>query len=263
MAAGGGGSWKVAFADFMTALMALFLVLWIVGQDQEVKGAVEEYFKNPWKAALSDSTGIIPVKNADVVASQKNFYENPSAVPLDTVKQISEDLVKTYIQNPEYRDTRSLAIESTPDGVKISFFDETDMPIFEKDTARFTQTGINAMRSIAWLVARYANSPVPIEIEGHVEVGFKFDKPRTDADGKPMDGWYLSTERALAARRELIRNAPVLASHIVGTTGRGDSRPLKSVKSMDPNKPDRPVKPTDAANRRVTIFLRGSQDPGY
>ena len=58
MAAGGGGSWKVAYADFITAMMALFLVLWIMGQDQEVKGSVEEFFKNPWKAALSDSTGL-------------------------------------------------------------------------------------------------------------------------------------------------------------------------------------------------------------
>ena len=189
MAAGGGGSWKVAFADFMTALMALFLVLWIVGQDQEVKGAVEEYFKNPWKAALSDSTGIIPIKNADVTSSQKNFFENASAIPMDSIKQISEDLLKTFIQNPEYRETRSLAIESTPDGVKISFFDETDMPLFEKESAQFTAWGLNAIRNLAWLVGQSKNSQVPIEIEGHTEVGFKFSKPRLDAEGKAMDGW--------------------------------------------------------------------------
>ena len=260
MAAGGGGSWKVAFADFMTALMALFLVLWIVGQDQEVKGAVEEYFKNPWKAALSDSTGIIPVKNASVVDSQKNFFENASAIPMETVKQISEDLIKTYIQNPEYRDTKSLAIDSTPDGVKISFFDETDAPIFEKDTARLTQTGVNAITSLAWLVSRY--SAVPIEIEGHVELGFKFDKPRTNSIGKLMDGWGLSAERAEAARAELVRRVPSLAAQIAYTAARGDTRPLTRVRSMDPSKPDREVKPTDPANRRITIFLRGSQDPG-
>jgi chemotaxis protein MotB len=69
MAAGGGGSWKVAYADFVTAMMALFMVLWILNQDEKVKGAVQQYFDNPWKAALSDSTGIIPVKNADVTTS--------------------------------------------------------------------------------------------------------------------------------------------------------------------------------------------------
>src|SRR5689334_15695749 len=111
MAAGGGGSWKVAYADFVTAMMALFMVLWILNQDQEVKGSVEEYFKNPWKSPLSDSTGIIPIENADVTTSRKSNFENPSAVPLESVRRINEDLIKAFIQNPEYREHKSLNIE--------------------------------------------------------------------------------------------------------------------------------------------------------
>ena len=259
MAAGGGGSWKVAFADFMTALMALFLVLWIVGQDQEVKGAVEEYFKNPWKAALSDSAGIIPIKNADVVTSAKSHFENPAAVPMETVKQISEEYQKTFILMPEYQDTHSLAIDSTPEGVKISFFDETDVPIFEKESAKFTAWGFSVMRALGVLIAQHRTSPTPIEIEGHTEVGFKFATPRKNFEGKDYDGWQLSSDRADAARRALIANG-VLPSQILRISGLGDSRPLKTVKSRDPNKPDRPLKSTDAAQRRVTIFLRGIEE---
>ena len=81
---------KVAYADFVTAMMALFLVLWITNQSEKVKGAVESYFKNPWKSPLKDSTGIIPVKNADVVQSSKSHNESPSVVQLNFVKRIND-----------------------------------------------------------------------------------------------------------------------------------------------------------------------------
>lgn len=239
MAAGGGGSWKVAYADFVTAMMALFLVLWILNQDQEVRGAVEEYFKNPWSAALSDSTGIIPVRNADVVSSRKSNFENPSAIPLFTVRRVNEDLIKTFVMSKEYMEHRSLHIEATPDGLLINFLDRPDRPVFNKDSAEFTDYGKFVFTTVAWEIARYPSQM--IELEGHTEKNFKSLRPN-------YGSWDTSTERANAARRLLLENG-VRESQVIKVAGYGGTRPLKN------------VNPDDAVNRRVTIVVRGSFEP--
>ena len=58
-----GGAWKVAYADFVTAMMALFLVLWLTSQDEKIKEAVERSFKNPFATVTKQSTGIVPNNN--------------------------------------------------------------------------------------------------------------------------------------------------------------------------------------------------------
>jgi chemotaxis protein MotB len=239
MAAGGGGSWKVAYADFVTAMMALFMVLWIMNQDQEVRGIVEEYFKNPWKSALSDSTGIIPIKNADVVTSRKSNFENPSAVPLFTVRRVNEDLIKTFIQSTEYREHRSLHIDLTPEGLLINFLDRPDRPVFEKDSADFTDYGKFVFNTVAWEISRYPKQE--IELEGHTEKDFKSSRPN-------YGSWDISTDRANSARRRLLENG-VLESQVRKVAGYGGTKPLRN------------YKPQDSVNRRVTILIRGSSDP--
>lgn len=234
MAAGGGGSWKVAYADFITALMAFFLVMWMLAQNQQVSGAVESYFKNPWKAALSDSTGIIPVKNADVVTSQKAHFENPSVVQLDTVRRINEDLVKTFVQNKEFREHRSLHIEMTPDGLLINFLDDPSQPIFETNSPAFTEYGEWVFRTVAWEIARYSDTA--IELEGHTEQGFK--PIRAD-----YTSWEISSDRANSARRKLL-DSGVLETQIKKVAGYAGTKPLTG------------SNPKESRNRRVTIMLR-------
>lgn len=240
MAAGGGGSWKVAYADFVTAMMALFMVLWILNQDQEVKGSVEEYFKNPWKAALSDSTGIIPIKNADVVASRKANFEAPSAVELNTVRRINDDLIKTFIQNPEYREHRSLEIETTSDGLLINFLDRPNQPIFLTGTnsAKFTAYGTWVFNTVAWEIARYPTTI--IELEGHTTKNFK-------AVRDDYTGWDVSSDRANLARKRLLENG-VKEPQIAKVAGLSDRKPLKDRKGDDPT------------NNRVTIMIRGAKE---
>ena len=240
MAAGGGGSWKVAYADFVTAMMALFMVLWILNQDQEVKGSVESYFQNPWRSPLSDSTGIIPIKNADVVTSQKANFEAPAVVELNNVRRVNDDLIKTFIQNPEYRENRSLAIESTPDGLLINFLDRPDQQIFETGTnaAKFTAYGSWVFQTVAWEVARYTNTI--IELEGH-----------TQRDFKPMrgdyTGWEVSSDRANTARR-MLRDNGVNEQQIIKVAGLAGGKSLKDLKQEDQR------------NNRVTIMIRGMKE---
>ncbi|MBM3840920.1 MAG: hypothetical protein FJ398_23795 [Verrucomicrobia bacterium] len=240
MAAGGGGSWKVAFADFMTAMMALFLVLWILNQSETVKGNVEEFFKNPWKAALSDSTGIIPVKDATVTTSQKSNFDAPSAIQLDAARRINEDLLKTFVQNKEFREHRSMVVEMTSDGLLINFLDNPSQPVFQIETnsVKFTEYGRWVFDTVAWEIARYPSTA--IELEGHTESGFKT---------LPGDygSWEVSLDEAKLARQQLLKDG-VTESQIIKISGYAGTRSLK----------DR--QPNDRSNRRVTIMIRAGRE---
>ena len=110
-----GGAWKVAYADFITAMMALFMVLWLTAQDTRIKEAVERAFRNPFSAVAKESVGIIP--NKDVTASQKSEgkFQSVSAVEMETMRRISEDLAKILQQQDEAE--KSVQLDLTPDGV--------------------------------------------------------------------------------------------------------------------------------------------------
>ena len=82
MAAGGGGAWKVAYADFVTAMMALFLVLWILSQDEKIKGNVQQHFRTRFKSVTKQSVGIIPIENADLIRAKRAHFDNASAYPI-------------------------------------------------------------------------------------------------------------------------------------------------------------------------------------
>src|SRR4249919_2578348 len=90
-----GGAWKVAYADFVTAMMALFLVLWLTSQDQRIKEAVERSFKNPFTSVTKESTGVIPNKDSQAVKSNNGNFDSASAIELNMLRKLAMDLVKT------------------------------------------------------------------------------------------------------------------------------------------------------------------------
>src|SRR5256885_794058 len=95
-----GGAWKVAYADFVTAMMALFLVLWLTSQDQKIKEAVQRSFRNPFASVTKDSTGIIPTKDVQAVKSSSGNFDSASAVELNMLRKLADDLLKTLNSNP-------------------------------------------------------------------------------------------------------------------------------------------------------------------
>lgn len=78
-----GGAWKVAYADFTTAMMALFIVLWLTSQDQRIKDAVARAFRNPFSSVTKDSVGIIPNKDTQAVRAQSGNFDSASAIEVD------------------------------------------------------------------------------------------------------------------------------------------------------------------------------------
>src|ERR1700749_1241448 len=90
-----GGAWKVAYADFVTAMMALFLVLWLTSQDEKIKEAVERSFRNPFSSVTKESTGIVPNKDSQAVKSHDGNFDSASVVELNMLRRMAEEMVKS------------------------------------------------------------------------------------------------------------------------------------------------------------------------
>jgi chemotaxis protein MotB len=227
-----GGAWKVAYADFVTAMMALFLVLWLTAQDTKIKEAVERAFRNPFSAVNKEGTGIIPNKDATAQSKAQGRFDSPSAVELQMLRHITEDLAKMLQGQDESQDT--VKMELTPEGLRINIFDRSQKPIFEPDSDTFTSYGGWVFSTLAWEISRYQT--FKIELEGHTEANSQSGR---EAHSK----WELSAERANAARRRLVQSG-VTPEQIFKVSGFGDVQPM----------PDQPA--TSQANRRVTVLLK-------
>src|SRR6266498_1874379 len=230
-----GGAWKVAYADFVTAMMALFLVLWLTAQDTKIKESVERAFRNPFSAVTKESVGIISNKETTASQKQAGNFQSVSAVEMETMRRISEDLAKILQQQDEME--KSVQIEVTPDGLRINVFDQSHRPIFELDSDMFTQYGGWVFSTLAWEISRYKS--FKIELEGHTETALE---TRREGPGK----WELSTECANAARRRLIQNG-VAINQVCKVSGYADVSPMTG------------MPPTAEVNRRVTVLLKLKQ----
>lgn len=229
-----GGAWKVAYADFVTAMMALFLVLWLTSQDEKIKEAVERSFRNPFSSLTKESTGLIPSKDSQSAVSQKGNFDSASAVELNMLRKISEDLLKAFQQGQDEEDD-PIKMEMSPEGLRVNVFDRAHKPVFEKDSAEFTKYGHWLFGTLAWQVSRYPKHFM-MELEGHTEAGHV---PKSETYGS----WELTADRANSARRLLVENG-VKPAQVRKVAGFADTRPLKDLDIGDQR------------NRRVTLLLR-------
>src|ERR1700710_699578 len=120
-----GGAWKVAYADFVTAMMALFMVLWLTSQDQRIKEAIERAFRNPFSSLTKDSTGIIASTNTLAVKSSSGNFDSASAVELTMLRRLNQDLLKSLNEGAEEKEESSVKLEMTPEGLSINVFDRS------------------------------------------------------------------------------------------------------------------------------------------
>jgi chemotaxis protein MotB len=240
--AGHGGAWKVAFADFMTAMMALFLVLWISAQDKEILIATSKYFQNPFSSPMVDHSGIMPFNKQNDSNSSPN--KEPSAVKsknsdkqveLSFLNSVAADFYR-LLHLDQTLDQKPIDIQVTSDGLRITLYDRTKQPMFKDDTAEFTDWGLHLMQSMAWLIDRHQ---FRVTIDGHTREGLVMKREEYSA-------WELSTDRANAARRKLVYYA-VEPGMIERVTGFAATRPL----------PDE--NPAAESNQRITLSLAVSK----
>lgn len=224
-----GGAWKVAYADFVTAMMALFMVLWITSQDKEILLATSQYFKHPFAALPERALGVLR-KDGGTQKTEK-YTRTPSIANLAFLNALSKELNRALKINDISEET-PVDLEVTSDGLKVTLFDRNSKPLFEKNTAIFTAWGRFAIQNLAWLIERHH---LRVVIDGHAPSGFVLPN-------KDYGVWELTADRANAARR-LLQLYAVSALSIDRVVGYADTKPL-------PN-----AHPNSEANQRITVSL--------
>jgi chemotaxis protein MotB len=227
-----GGAWKVAYADFVTAMMAFFLVMWLVNQSKPVKAAIGAYFRDPGvfetgrggSGVLPGGASAIPpeVPKADTESDDKVF-ENAAA-------RIRERLEKV----PEFKTlSKQIEFTVTPDGLRIDLLDRDQSSFFDSGSATMREETEHILGVIARELGQLSDDVV---LEGHTD-------SRPYVKSERYSNWDLSADRANAARRVMEREGlkPEQVSQVRGLA----DRELKI--------PDHPL---DARNRRVSILVR-------
>ena len=211
-----GGSWKVAYADFVTAMMAFFLMLWLLSMlSQESRDNLKEYFKS-YKAFKH--TGKQDNKSSDSLKQADSNSLN------DT--RMVEELKKKFKGADEH-----LKVENVPGGIRIQVMDLMDKPMFEPGGSKFTKTALDIMEFIA---IRIKNLPGNVILEGHTD--------GTQYKGAIKSNWELSMERASAARIELVKHG-MIADRIKRVIAYGGTEPIIPEDFFNPS------------NRRISILI--------
>ncbi len=231
-----GGSWKVAYADFVTAMMAFFMVMWLLSMDQKMKDAIEGYFSNPvgFKKGFSAGTNIISSGN-----SPAGEVKPPLRILIRTSEEkkfgdLAKDLRNRLNSSPDLRALGAhIEAVKTKSGLRIELIEtKSGQTFFRNGSADMLPITVAALRLIG---AELSELQTPIIIEGHTD-SHQF------GSSAAYTNWELSSDRANAARR-MIEAAGVDPSRIVEVRGMAD-RDLRV-----------PSNPLDPANRRISILL--------
>jgi chemotaxis protein MotB len=228
-----GGAWKVAYADFVTAMMAFFMVMWILGMDQQLRNSIEGYFSNPVGFKKGYSAGRTPLSSGNSPATAQT-------TPLKLISRRSEEeelkttggKIKSRLKEAGLAEIGDrIEIVQTKTGLRIELAEGANgNEFFSLASASMTPAMKRTLEIISRELAPLRN---PLIIEGH-----------TDAAQYAglYSNWELSTDRANAARR-VLEGAGLASARVVEVRGLAD-RELRNVEN-----------PLDPRNRRITIFL--------
>lgn len=228
-----GGAWKVAYADFVTAMMALFIVLWVLGQDDAMKESIAKYFKDPiglsTKGRIILEGGSSKPTNPDV---QKQIEQRESEEM--ELKNMGDKLLNELEKDPEFANiTGQIKIEIVDEGLRIEMLDSDENVFFEIGTSKLKPETVNLLKKIGDYLSKLPNK---IVIEGHTD-----SRPYSGGDG--YTNFELSADRANSARRalELSGLNPNQIDEIRGYADR---------KLRDKNDP------FNLVNRRISIIVK-------
>ena len=227
----GGGAWKVAYADFVTAMMALFMVLWISAQEEEILLSTSQYFQNPFNSPLDQSSGVMPYSSNDISQTNDSGGTSSSMVDIAFLHSLANELLR-LLNIDEDDDSRNFDIQVTSDGLRITVFDQAGKRLFQDGTTDFTPWGSFVMQNLAWLIDRHQ---MKVRIDAHAS--------SSEVNIDPEYGlWELTADQANSTRRALVHFA-LSKNKIERVTGFADTRPL----------PD--YSRASAINQRIEISL--------
>lgn len=215
-----GGAWKVAYADFVTAMMALFIVLWMMNASKQVQEAVGGYFKDP--------SG-----SAKMVGTNRNGAGEFVALKKEDMAKLKEDLLHSiHHLDPQDKLKSQIEITITQEGLRIELMESAKGTFFELGSAKPTPALVDLLKTLSVELGKLPNR---LSIEGHTD-----SKPYSGDHG--YDNWDLSTQRANEARR-LMQSAGIQPGQVSQVRGFADQR-LRL-----------PQKPDDPSNRRISLII--------
>ncbi|EKZ97949.1 MULTISPECIES: flagellar motor protein MotB [Cupriavidus] len=249
----GNHSWKIAYADFMTAMMALFLVLWLLSSSSpKVLVGVAEYFRTPLKVAIAGgdksslSTSVIPGGGKDVMAKDGEIMKaqtnDPAAdaqrrrdqIESERLRGLKKRLEQIIENNPVLRQFRpQLLLDITSEGLRIQILDTQNRPMFRTGSAAVEPYMRTILREIG---------PVLNELPNKVSLSGHTDSAKYMMGQRAYSNWELSADRANASRQELVAGG-MEEGKLLRVLGLADTMPLEK------NDPLAPV------NRRISIVV--------
>jgi len=256
-----GGAWKVAYADFVTAMMAFFLLLWLLNATtEEQRQGLAEYF-SPTPGAIQSTTGGEGMMSGQSVATEGAMTQDRSAPGIavmlpDEAEEVTEEQaeeVMTEVEEEQFAQVEdalmdameeneelaelgdSLMIDQSPEGLRIQIVDQEGIAMFRRGSTGLSDEAKKLIEQVAKVIEKLPNK---ISITGHT------DATRFTRYG--YDNWDLSTDRANSSRRELIKGGLPI-ERIFRVTGRSSEDPLDT------------ADPTAPVNRRISIVLLRKQ----
>ncbi|MDI6750014.1 MAG: flagellar motor protein MotB [Rhodocyclaceae bacterium] len=257
-AAGHGGAWKIAYADFVTAMMAFFLLMWLLGSTTkgDLKG-IADFFQTPLKVALfggsgsGDSSSVIQGGGEDLTRThgqvKKGEIESPTKkinlqalkadferMERERLEALKNDIEKLIEASPSLKQFKNqLLLDITTEGLRIQIVDEQNRPMFDSASSELKPYTREILREIGPLLNRVENR---ISLSGHTDA-----TPYAGGD-RGFGNWELSTNRANASRREMV------------AAGLDDRKVLRVV-GFASTVPFDKEHPTAAINRRISIVV--------
>jgi len=220
-----GGAWKVAYADFVTAMMALFIVLWLLNTNKPVREAIAGYFKDP--------SG-----TANKIGSSKAGVAEAVAITKDDMPKLKEELEKAIRAIPNFEKLKDqIEMTLTPEGLRIELLETETGTFFDVGNPAPNDNGKELLSLLAHELGKLPNN---LSIEGHTD-----SKPYTG--GREYGNWELSTDRANAARR-LMQHEGVRDDQVTQVRGYADQMPRKK------------DEPLDASNRRISVIVQNLEN---
>ena len=216
-----GGAWKVAYADFVTAMMALFIVLWLLNTNKPVKEAIAGYFKDP--SGTANKVGSNQVGTGENLTLKKEDMAD--------LKKVLENKIQSMIDLQKLN--KNIEMTITAEGLRIELLESDKGTFFDSGSPNLKTNG---QEILTLLAAQLGQVPNHLSIEGHT-------------DAKPYSGtgnysnWELSADRANAARRLMDRTG-LRSDQVAQVRGFADRR-LRN-----------PREPLEALNRRISIIVQ-------
>ena len=226
-----GGAWKLAYADFVTAMMAFFLLMWLLGAtDEKTRKGISEYFQDPYEASRIDKGQIPTLEEIAPTEIDRQTDENDQ-LKLEMLKEKIQDMIDANPKLAEVKD--QIKLETTPEGLRVQIIDNKNMPMFKLASSETEPQIRLILRAMAPVINKLPNK---ITINGHTDAR-PFPGKR-----KGYTNWELSSDRANAARYEL-NDGGLAEEKILRVTGLSASIPYN------------PANPDDPMNRRISIIV--------